>query len=783
MKKRNMQRLRDRMDVRAFYPLVVLTGVVSGVMCFSILSVSEVFGSGPVLKFTDSNSSTIERTYLEGPIVQGFGGQTKVFSEAEKSQSSLDESVKRAAGKTFDIGNKAELSTEPSGGVAEPRTDEHPPLSTQALTAIPDEPAPEIKPDIPGEIPNVQDTKETAEEIPAYRRPRSTDKLLRDSTDSVPPFKVIVLTMNRPWALERLLKSIDGAEYGNDEVDLDIIVDKPKKKDEADPSTLQTANQFPWKRGEKRVIVFNKNQGLIRTWLTCFNATNANERVVILEDDLEVSPLYYRYLNAVHDQYHDVHDIAGFSLQRATLIPTFNPARKIAHGNHPVYMYKLVGTWGFSPRAEQWTQFQKWFFERFEDKSFKPFVDGLRINDWYNGREWSNWFLRFCDEEDYFTLYGNMPEKTTLCANWREPGEHYGSGAAKGIDFPVFEADVSYDFQLPPPERLLRLAWDGQLDPRYHSLFYRRNMNEINELVEHSQEAEFLAIGLYNSYFSIWARNFLCNLELLNVKPEKLMFVTNDRKAHRSFLDDQLPTTYLKFSGAEEERGTTFSTPGYVELMLNRARLVLELLQRGVTLLLFDPDQVWLEDPMTYVREHLKDEDIDLVGTITTQNELAGNFLFFRPSERSIAMYKQLVQTFESAFEAKNLGDASIGNSKIAISNDQTLITAMALKNQECNVALLERSQFCDGRWYKGAYSDSDASLRPVLINNNFVEGNEEKLHRAKGFGHMFYNTMTGSCEAPLRMRAYYQGKSIPYSWSNVLEKQSSTEILEQANK
>mmetsp|Transcript_1520 Transcript_1520/g.2362 ORF Transcript_1520/g.2362 Transcript_1520/m.2362 type:complete len:98 (-) Transcript_1520:1697-1990(-) len=97
-----------------------------------------------------------------------------------------------------------------------------------------------------------------------------------------------------------------------------------------------------------------------------------------------------------------------------------------------------------------------------------------------------------------------------------------------------------------------------------------------------------------------------------------------------------------------------------------------------------------------------------------------------------------------------------MGNRKVSLPNDQTLITLIALRNKECELELLDRFQFCDGRWYKGAYSNDTVSLRPVMINNNFVEGNQEKIHRAVGFGHMFYNNETSTCKAPERLRAYY---------------------------
>mmetsp|Transcript_39941 Transcript_39941/g.158965 ORF Transcript_39941/g.158965 Transcript_39941/m.158965 type:complete len:683 (-) Transcript_39941:3005-5053(-) len=592
------------------------------------------------------------------------------------------------------------------------------------------------------------------------------------------PFTVVILAMNRPWALKRLLKSIDQAYYANDRVNLDIFVDMLKNRTH-DSESVRIADSFVWNKGSKRVILRPRNMGLVLSWLTCWNATSDKDRAVILEDDLEVSKLYYRFLKEANEKYNDLEDLAAYSLQRATLIPLNDGNKQIQHGSNPAYLYRLVGTWGFSPKAKKWTEFQNWFFPRFDNKDFKPFVEGLSINKWYNGREWSHWFLKFCDEERLFNLYGNMPNTTTLSANWREPGEHYGSGPAKGKEFEIFSERPDYDFQLPRAEHLVRIGWNGRLHPDFHSVLYRENIDEMNKLIEYGKQGEFLMLSLYNEYFIIWLRNFLCNVELLKIRPKQIALVTNDKKAHEQMQTvEGVHSVYLKFPGGEASRGNTFSTPGYIELMLNRARLVLELLRHGVTTLLVDLDQTWLEDPMPWVKQLADKSGVDVVGTITTQNELAGNFLYFLPTTGAVNMYKEVVRHFEKAFKDKNIADDSLGNRKVSLPNDQTLITSIALRNKECELELLDRFQFCDGRWYKGAYSNDTVSLRPVMINNNFVEGNQEKIHRAVGFGHMFYNNETNKCNPPERLRAYYQGNSIYYTWQDVLDRKRGADVL-----
>lgn len=49
-------------------------------------------------------------------------------------------------------------------------------------------------------------------------------------------------------------------------------------------------------------------------------------------------------------------------------------------------------------------------------------------------------------------------------------------------------------------------------------------------------------------------------------------------------------------------------------------------------------------------------------------------------------------------------------------------------------------------RWYKGAYRTNPRTFDPILVNNNFVEGNEEKIKRAVQYGHWFYDVKHHNC-------------------------------------
>jgi len=105
---------------------------------------------------------------------------------------------------------------------------------------------------------------------------------------------------------------------------------------------------------------------------------------------------------------------------------------EIVNDHHP-FLYKLVGSIGFSPHPQRWPEFLEWIQTKDLD-TLDAQVEGLVTSVWYKRSNkksmWTQLFLRFCDERGLYTLYANLPEKKTLAAHWREKGEPSGEGRA-----------------------------------------------------------------------------------------------------------------------------------------------------------------------------------------------------------------------------------------------------------------------------------------------------------------------------------------------------------------
>ena len=148
-------------------------------------------------------------------------------------------------------------------------------------------------------------------------------------------FTVIVLTMNRVNSLKRLLSSLENAKYGSDVIKLSIKIDK--SDDNID--VISFARKFAFSHGPVDVDIAQVNKGLRDAWLQAVSPQERN-KVVIFEDDVEVSREWYMWLTAAWHAYEHRTDVAGIALCRPTIIAKY-PMRfgEILNNHEPFFVF------------------------------------------------------------------------------------------------------------------------------------------------------------------------------------------------------------------------------------------------------------------------------------------------------------------------------------------------------------------------------------------------------------------------------------------------------------
>lgn len=255
-------------------------------------------------------------------------------------------------------------------------------------------------------------------------------------------FRIIVLTYDRWNSLTKLLNSLNDLRVDGDNVALEIWIDRRADGDGGvDVKTLATAKSFRWKNGAVRVHVQTKHVGILGQWIDTWRPTGnrSDEIVLILEDDLSLSPYSYRWLKAARKFFKSRTDVVGITLQSEGLIvASSGSAFRPLSSDGVAYLYSLMGSWGFSPTPEHWLGFQNWYHSVMKDSAFHPYVEGLVMTSWYKKFEkertahtmWTMWFIYYCNAHRLYTVYNNLnayynTTNNCLAVNRRERGLHF----------------------------------------------------------------------------------------------------------------------------------------------------------------------------------------------------------------------------------------------------------------------------------------------------------------------------------------------------------------------
>ena len=107
----------------------------------------------------------------------------------------------------------------------------------------------------------------------------------------IPRIDLSVITNDRPQSLSRLLASLKSACYYGDMVHMKINLDQT-----ADTKTRQMVEHFRWTFGTLHVNHRIISAGLLPAVVEAWYPHNNDSYGVLLEDDVEVSPLFYAWI-------------------------------------------------------------------------------------------------------------------------------------------------------------------------------------------------------------------------------------------------------------------------------------------------------------------------------------------------------------------------------------------------------------------------------------------------------------------------------------------------------
>ncbi|TFK25646.1 glycosyltransferase 2 [Coprinopsis marcescibilis] len=271
-----------------------------------------------------------------------------------------------------------------------------------------------------------------------------------------PRLEISVITRDRPHSFKRLLDSLSHAHYFGDRVDLRMNIEQ-----DCDLETLDLAQNYDWAQGSvflhHRIIHAGLLPAIVESWYPFNNDSYG----LLLEDDVEVSPLFYAWAkmtilkyrrafqnplvlspttDSVPTRYGALTDrspnLFGISLYQQKHIElrqegripfdakTHFSALNFAHPSTP-YLSQVPCSWGAIYFPEHWRQFHEYLSLRFSETWLtidNTIVPNVRSNNWL--RSWKKFFIELVYLKGYVMLYPNFDDFASLSTNHLELGSH-----------------------------------------------------------------------------------------------------------------------------------------------------------------------------------------------------------------------------------------------------------------------------------------------------------------------------------------------------------------------
>ncbi len=269
---------------------------------------------------------------------------------------------------------------------------------------------------------------------------------------------IVVVAYNRPHSLQRLLSSLSRLRIPEGgPVSLIIGID------DAFAPTVRVAEAFTWSHGPKQILQRPDRLGLRKHILRCGDLSKEYGSVVVLEDDLYVSPDMYRFAEAALRVYRDEEQVAGISLyayrldelQRLRFLPLDDGA--------DTFFMQFPSSWGQLWTARQWIDFRTW------DMETGPVSETLLPTPaarWNAETSWKRRFLEYLIDTDRYFVF----PRHSLTTNCGDAGQHFRSTiidltaplslGPREWTFATLEDDaVIYDAWFEPLPDTIRLFW------------------------------------------------------------------------------------------------------------------------------------------------------------------------------------------------------------------------------------------------------------------------------------------------------------------------------------
>lgn len=211
---------------------------------------------------------------------------------------------------------------------------------------------------------------------------------------------IVVVAYNSRMRLNRLLNSLSLAHYDNKNISLIISIDNSGQKD-----VEKLAEDFEWKYGTKIIRTFEERQGLRKHIISCGDYLEKYEAIIVLEDDLLVSPQFFRFARKCIEKYQYNLSIAGISLYSPQWNYDANLPFEPLKDRYDTYFIQYAQSWGQIWLRDQWKDFFLWYQKNeqyFENEKTNKLPENLFL---WGKNSWLKYHIAYCAEKDKYFVY------------------------------------------------------------------------------------------------------------------------------------------------------------------------------------------------------------------------------------------------------------------------------------------------------------------------------------------------------------------------------------------
>ncbi len=221
---------------------------------------------------------------------------------------------------------------------------------------------------------------------------------------------ICIVAYNRWLPLRKLMSDIKDSDITD--FDIVISIDHSDKQDDI-CKKIEDSNLLP----KVKIIRHKNNIGLKRNVLFCGDLVKDYNFVVVLEDDLRISPFIKNYIDSCLKSSLDrIASISLYSYRRSEgdLLNFFPKV-----GCSDVYFMQFPSSWGQIYTKSMWFEFRKWLDKNdcdyFQDSEVPKYVCN------WPSTSWKKHFIRYMIKYDKFSIYPYF----SMTTNLGEDGTHH----------------------------------------------------------------------------------------------------------------------------------------------------------------------------------------------------------------------------------------------------------------------------------------------------------------------------------------------------------------------